>query len=63
MLNLFNTCVALFLKPIISGLIVEEYIGNGEDRVKNRDGLTEMLGDLIFTIPAIKAANAHRGST
>ncbi|XP_073327501.1 uncharacterized protein ces2b isoform X4 [Pagrus major] len=46
--------------PIISGLIAEEYIGNGEDRVKNRDGFTEMLGDLMFTIPAIKAANAHR---
>ncbi|XP_036963938.1 carboxylesterase 5A-like [Acanthopagrus latus] len=35
-------------------------MGNGEDRVKNRDGFTEMLGDLIFTIPAIKTANTHR---
>ncbi|XP_039881263.1 carboxylesterase 5A-like [Simochromis diagramma] len=44
----------------ISDVIADEYIGNGDDRVKNRDGYTEMLGDLFFTIPAIKAANAHR---
>ena len=56
-------CCFIFLKPISSGLIAEEYIGNGEDRVKNRDGFTEMLGDLMFTIPAIKTANDHRGST
>lgn len=43
-------------------MIADEYIGNGDDRVKNRDGYTEMLGDLFFTIPAIKAANAHRGN-
>uniref|UniRef100_A0A3B4GAA5 Carboxylic ester hydrolase n=1 Tax=Pundamilia nyererei TaxID=303518 RepID=A0A3B4GAA5_9CICH len=44
----------------ISDVIADGYIGNGDDRVKNRDGYTEMLGDLFFTIPAIKAANAHR---
>ncbi|KAL4005949.1 hypothetical protein ACER0C_005662 [Sarotherodon galilaeus] len=44
----------------IRDVIADEYIGNGDDRVKNRDGFTEMLGDLFFTIPAIKAANAHR---
>uniref|UniRef100_A0A3Q4GBF4 Carboxylic ester hydrolase n=1 Tax=Neolamprologus brichardi TaxID=32507 RepID=A0A3Q4GBF4_NEOBR len=44
----------------ISDVIADEYIGNGDDCLKNRDGYTEMLGDLFFTIPAIKAANAHR---
>ncbi|XP_013767462.1 liver carboxylesterase 2-like [Pundamilia nyererei] len=44
----------------IRDVIADGYIGNGDDRVKNRDGYTEMLGDLFFTIPAIKAANAHR---
>ncbi|KAL4005945.1 hypothetical protein ACER0C_005658 [Sarotherodon galilaeus] len=44
----------------IRDVIADEYVGNGDDRVKNRDGFTEMLGDLFFTIPAIKAANAHR---
>ncbi|XP_029952404.1 carboxylesterase 5A-like [Salarias fasciatus] len=41
-------------------LLTEEYIGNGEDRVKNRNGFTQALGDLMFVIPAIKTANAHR---
>ncbi|KAA8590276.1 hypothetical protein FQN60_014210 [Etheostoma spectabile] len=41
-------------------VVIDEYIGTGEDRVKNRDVLTEMLGDMLFTIPAIKTANAHR---
>ncbi|KAM7396518.1 hypothetical protein PAMP_019552 [Pampus punctatissimus] len=45
----------------IADLMVEEYIGTGEDRVKNREGFTEMFGDIHFTIPAIKTANAHRG--
>lgn len=40
--------------------ILEEYTGTGEDRVKNRNGFTELLGDLIFVIPAIETANAHR---
>ncbi|XP_059192080.1 cocaine esterase-like [Centropristis striata] len=41
-------------------LLVDEYIGAGEDRVKNRNGFTEILGDMIFIFPAIKTANAHR---
>ncbi|XP_051807949.1 uncharacterized protein ces2b isoform X14 [Acanthochromis polyacanthus] len=41
-------------------LMIDEYIGTGEDRVKNRDGMTELIGDFIFNIPAIKTANAHR---
>ncbi|CAN9499148.1 unnamed protein product [Ophioblennius macclurei] len=41
-------------------LLTEEYFGTGEDRVKNRDGLIKLLGDVIFYIPAVKAANAHR---
>ncbi|XP_029008615.1 cocaine esterase-like [Betta splendens] len=41
-------------------LIIDEYIGTNEDRVKNRDGFTELLGDILFTIPVIKTSNAHR---
>ncbi|KAL2084153.1 hypothetical protein ACEWY4_019671 [Coilia grayii] len=46
----------------INDVILEEYMGNGEDREKNRDGYTELLGDLMFNIPAIKVSNAHRDS-
>uniref|UniRef100_A0A672GAF3 Carboxylesterase type B domain-containing protein n=1 Tax=Salarias fasciatus TaxID=181472 RepID=A0A672GAF3_SALFA len=45
---------------VMPDLLLEEYIGIGEDPVKNRAGLTEALGDLLFTIPAITNANAHR---
>lgn len=59
------TDVYNFLQPkdeLFRVLIAEEYIGSGEDRMKTRDGFTQMLGDLMFVVPAIKAANAHRGS-
>lgn len=56
--------VPFFLQPKDEQLrkqIIDEYTGTGEDRVKNRDGFTEVLGDVLFLVPAIKAANAHRG--
>ncbi|XP_048112237.1 fatty acyl-CoA hydrolase precursor, medium chain-like [Alosa alosa] len=45
---------------ISTTLIMNEYLGNGEDRIKNRDGFTEFCGDILFTIPAITISNAHR---
>ncbi|KAF7660212.1 hypothetical protein LDENG_00286340 [Lucifuga dentata] len=45
---------------IVIEILVDEYLGAAEDRVKNRDGFTELIGDMIFTIPALKTANAHR---
>lgn len=43
--------------------MIDEYIEGREDQVKNRDGLTELLGDKAFVIPAIQIANAHRGTS
>lgn len=43
-------------------MITDEYIGNGADHVKNRDGFSEVAADIIFNIPVIKTANAHRGN-
>ncbi|KAL2093730.1 hypothetical protein ACEWY4_011042 [Coilia grayii] len=45
-----------------SDLILNEYIGSGEDRIRNRDAFTELFGDILFTIPAIMLSNAHRDS-
>uniref|UniRef100_A0A3P8SGU0 Carboxylic ester hydrolase n=1 Tax=Amphiprion percula TaxID=161767 RepID=A0A3P8SGU0_AMPPE len=61
--SFFDRCIVNFFKPkhaFKRDLITNEYIGTGEDRVKNRDGMTEMLGDILFTIPVNKAAIAHR---
>ncbi|XP_047238188.1 fatty acyl-CoA hydrolase precursor, medium chain [Girardinichthys multiradiatus] len=58
-----NMLLMFFPRPEdapIRDLIVRKYVGSGEDRIRNRDGFTELLGDLFFTIPAIKVANAHR---
>ncbi|KAL0968450.1 hypothetical protein UPYG_G00267000 [Umbra pygmaea] len=41
-------------------LIADEYLGTSGNRVKNRDGFAELVGDIVFTIPAIKTANFHR---
>lgn len=63
-LSFSNRCIKYFLKPkhaVIRDFMIDEYTGTGENYVKNRDGFTEMLGDMIYTIPAIKTANAHRG--
>lgn len=48
-------------KPILD-LLEEEYLGNTEDRNEIRQGFTDLLGDMMFTIPAIQTANAHRGN-
>ncbi|KAI4788079.1 hypothetical protein KUCAC02_036083 [Chaenocephalus aceratus] len=61
--HLMNPLYLFFPNPedaIIRELVLEEYIGTGEDRVKNRDGFTELLGDMMFNIPAIKTASVHR---
>uniref|UniRef100_UPI003AAEE164 fatty acyl-CoA hydrolase precursor, medium chain-like n=1 Tax=Centroberyx gerrardi TaxID=166262 RepID=UPI003AAEE164 len=61
--DVMSTLAMFFPDPkdeLIRELIADEYLGTSEDRVKNRDGYTELLGDLMFTFPAIKVANAHR---
>ncbi|XP_030586979.1 liver carboxylesterase 2-like [Archocentrus centrarchus] len=44
----------------IRDIIADEYIGNGEDYVKNRDGFSEVVADILFNTPVVKTANAHR---
>ncbi|XP_041961813.1 LOW QUALITY PROTEIN: cocaine esterase-like [Alosa sapidissima] len=46
----------------IIDLIVNEYLGSGENRIKNRDGFLELCGDILFIIPIIKLSNVHRDS-
>uniref|UniRef100_A0A3B3VUG6 Carboxylic ester hydrolase n=1 Tax=Poecilia latipinna TaxID=48699 RepID=A0A3B3VUG6_9TELE len=58
--NILSVFYPLPEQAVIRDLIVKEYTGSGEDRIRNRDGYMELLGDFFFTIPAIKAAKAHR---
>ncbi|KAK0144235.1 Pyrethroid hydrolase Ces2e [Merluccius polli] len=41
-------------------MMVEEYFGTTEDRNEIRQAFTNLLGDVMFNIPAIQTANAHR---
>ncbi|KAJ3587161.1 hypothetical protein NHX12_013551 [Muraenolepis orangiensis] len=46
-------------KPV-QEMLVEKYLGTSEDRKEIRRGVTNLIGDALFTIPAIVTANAHR---
>lgn len=54
----------LFFKPrqaFVRDLLIEEYAGTGEDDVKNRKAFSQIIGDVLFNVPAVKAAKSHRG--
>ncbi|XP_034541559.1 uncharacterized protein ces2b isoform X2 [Notolabrus celidotus] len=55
-----NILLMFYPDPVLEDMLIDEYMGGGEDPVKNRNGYTELLGDMLFTIPAIKTVNAHR---
>ena len=54
-------CVCQLKDKPIRDLLEEEYLGTTEDRNEIRKVFTKLLGDMIFTIPAITTAKAHRG--
>ncbi|XP_062395035.1 fatty acyl-CoA hydrolase precursor, medium chain-like isoform X2 [Sardina pilchardus] len=43
-------------------LVLEEYLGNGEDLLKNREAFRELTADAFFNMPVIKLSKAHRDS-
>lgn len=45
----------------INELVLEEYLGSSTDPIKIRDVYKEMMGDMVFAIPAITLAEAHKG--
>ncbi|KAM9377874.1 cocaine esterase-like, partial [Pholidichthys leucotaenia] len=61
--DVINVLSHLYPDPkdaFIKELIVNEYTGSGQDRIRNREGFTEIIGDIYFNIPTLKTANAHR---
>ncbi|KAM9807789.1 pyrethroid hydrolase Ces2e-like [Neosynchiropus ocellatus] len=44
----------------VRDLVLKEYAGSSDDRVKNRDAFSRYVGDFRFNVPAIVTANAHR---
>ncbi|XP_060742559.1 liver carboxylesterase [Tachysurus vachellii] len=46
----------------INELMLEEYLGSSADPIKIRDAYKEMMGDIIFNIPALTVAKAHKAA-
>ncbi|KAK3526570.1 hypothetical protein QTP70_030708 [Hemibagrus guttatus] len=46
----------------INELVLEEYLGSTADPIKIRDAYKEMMGDMIFNIPALTLAKLHKAA-
>lgn len=55
-------CFLLSHTEWINELVLAEYLGSSADPIRIRDGYREMMGDMIFTIPALTLAKAHKGA-
>ncbi|KAM9807822.1 cocaine esterase-like [Neosynchiropus ocellatus] len=56
-----SNIMSAFLPDVkVRDLVLEEYGGTSDDRLKNRGALTRYMGDLLFNVPAVVTANAHR---
>ncbi|XP_051025141.1 acylcarnitine hydrolase-like isoform X2 [Acomys russatus] len=55
-----NVTAEVKLPPESSYLIMEEYMGDTEDPQTLRTQFTEMVGDVLFVIPALIVAHFHR---
>ncbi|XP_054856547.1 fatty acyl-CoA hydrolase precursor, medium chain-like [Eublepharis macularius] len=42
--------------------VLDEYLGDTEDRIQLRDHFRELMGDVFFVIPAIRTARSQRDS-
>lgn len=42
-------------------LVLDEYLGDTKDPIKLRDGFQDLMGDVLFVIPALQVAKHHRG--
>ena len=42
-------------------MIMDEYLGNTDDPAELRDQFLDLLGDVGFVMPSIKALNYHKG--
>lgn len=47
----------------IVDLVANEYLGDTRDPIRVRDIYREMMGDVMFNIPALQLAKYHSGET
>uniref|UniRef100_A0A8D0E298 Carboxylesterase type B domain-containing protein n=1 Tax=Salvator merianae TaxID=96440 RepID=A0A8D0E298_SALMN len=57
------TCPSLQNLPLESvTMALEEYLGDTEDRATLRDSFQDLMGDILFVVPALQVARYHRDS-
>lgn len=52
---------SLFQASFANSLIAEEYLKDAKTPEEIRDGFTEIMGDLLMTLPVVKVAGYHSG--
>uniref|UniRef100_A0A4W4HC25 Carboxylic ester hydrolase n=1 Tax=Electrophorus electricus TaxID=8005 RepID=A0A4W4HC25_ELEEL len=57
-----TSLIGAFSSDLASQLLVDEYLGSSVDRIKVRDTYKEIMGDIVFTIPALTVAKLHKAA-
>ena len=52
---------SLFQAAAANDLIADEYLKDAKTPEDIRDGFTEIMGDMLMTLPVVKVANYHIG--
>lgn len=52
---------ALFQAAFVNSIIADEYLKDAKTPEEIRDGFTEIMGDLLMTLPVVKVAGYHSG--
>ncbi|XP_015266578.1 PREDICTED: pyrethroid hydrolase Ces2e-like isoform X2 [Gekko japonicus] len=42
--------------------VLDEYLGDTEDRIKLRERFQDLMGDAVFVVPSVETARSHRDS-
>lgn len=59
--NLMDQPTSLFQASLVNGLIADEYLKDAKTPEEIRDAFTEIIGDLLMTLPVVKVAGYHSG--
>lgn len=54
-------CSSLFQASSANNLIIDEYMKDAKTPEEIRDAFTEIIGDLLMTLPVVKVAGYHSG--
>lgn len=59
--NVMVQLFAMFQAAYVNSVIADEYLKDAKTPEEIRDGFTEIMGDLLMTLPVVKVAEYHSG--